>query len=74
MDYLISSADLAKRLGVAPSTVCQWVREGLIPAVRIRSNLFRYDYSNVREALDELRGWTKVEENPLAKPKKGARS
>lgn len=74
MERLISSAQLAERLGVVPSTICQWTREGLIPAVRIRSNLFRYDYSRVRESLERL-GQAKAEENPRfpGKPKKGAR-
>ena len=51
MDYLITTAELADRLRISIETVRLWSREGLIPAIRIRSNVVRYDYDDVCAAL-----------------------
>lgn len=48
---LLSPREMAERLGVGKTTLLQWVREGLVPCVRIRSNLLRFDPQAVVAAL-----------------------
>jgi excisionase family DNA binding protein len=50
---LISSGDVARRLGVTTRTVSRWVREGVLtPAFTTPGNKFRFRWS---EVVDQLR-------------------
>lgn len=53
MRSLVTAAELAARLGVSPATISSWTREGLIPVLRIRSNVYRYDFDAVLAALED---------------------
>lgn len=53
MDHLLTSAEIAERLRVSRATIGQWTRENIIPALRIRSNLYRYDFDQVVQALTD---------------------
>lgn len=55
MDQLLTTRELASRLRVSPTTVRHWTRAGLIPAIKIKSNVFRYDFTVVRAALERTR-------------------
>lgn len=48
---LIDTAELAKHLGIQPSTVRAWVRAGRIPAVRITPKVIRFDIGDVIKSL-----------------------
>lgn len=53
-DPLISSGEVARRLGVTTSTVSAWVRQGLItPAVRTAGGRLRFRWSQVERQLRE---------------------
>jgi len=49
---LVTTAMLAAVFGVHPQTIYKLVREGRIPAVRLRSAL-RFDIDEVKKALTE---------------------
>lgn len=50
---LLTAKGLAERLGVRPSTIRRWQREGRIPGVRISAKVVRYDFQAVLEAVNE---------------------
>ena len=50
---LLTAEQLADRLGVKPSTVKQWSRDGLIPANRLTPKVIRYDLDAVVASLEE---------------------
>jgi excisionase family DNA binding protein len=53
---LLSSTDLAKRLGINTRTVSRWVQEGkLTPAYTTPGGKYRWRWSDVRQQLG-LRG------------------
>jgi excisionase family DNA binding protein len=51
MTQWLKTADLAARLGVTARTVRAWVAQGLIPAVRIKPKVLRFDVAEVERAL-----------------------
>jgi len=51
MDHLLTTLEIAERFRVSTETIRLWSREGLIPAIRIRSNVVRYDYLQVLAVL-----------------------
>ena len=54
---LLTSADVAKRLGVTPQTVARWVRqERLTPAYVTPGNQYRFRWQDVRKQLVTTRG------------------
>ncbi|MBA2308551.1 MAG: helix-turn-helix domain-containing protein [Pseudonocardiales bacterium] len=55
-DRLITSGDVARRLGVGTRTVGAWVRRGwLRPAVTTPGGRYRFRWSEVTEQLREAR-------------------
>ena len=49
---LLTSADVAKRLGVTPQTIARWVRqERLTPAYVTPGNQYRFRWQDVRKQL-----------------------
>ena len=52
---LLTTAQLAGRLGLRPRTVQKWARTGRIPCVRISYKVIRYDWQKVFEALRSKR-------------------
>ena len=53
-ERLIGRGEVARRLGVAPSTVASWVRQGWItPAVRTAGGRLRFRFSDVERQLRE---------------------
>ena len=53
--HLITPRECAERLGVHPSTVTRWVRDGHLPAWRIAGTT-RIDWDEVVHVLVERRG------------------
>ena len=51
MEELLNTKELAIRLKVQPYTVRVWASEGLIPAIRIRPNVIRFDWDAVMVSL-----------------------
>ncbi|MFM9994956.1 MAG: helix-turn-helix domain-containing protein [Phycisphaerales bacterium] len=51
-EALLKTRELADRLRVRPNTVLHWVRDGVIPAVRIREKVLRFDAAQVLATLD----------------------
>lgn len=51
MGELITAAELAKRLHVAPNTVNTWSRMGVIPSLRVSARTVRFDVAKVMEAI-----------------------
>ncbi|MFT5430938.1 MAG: excisionase family DNA binding protein [Myxococcota bacterium] len=50
---LLTTREVASRLGVSTGTVCRWVHDGLIPGIRVRSNLLRFELAEVMGALKD---------------------
>ncbi len=42
--HLLTSQEVQDLMGISRRTLCQWVREGKCPAIRI-GRAYRYDYS-----------------------------
>ena len=55
MEQLLTTRELASRLRISPATVRHWTHAGLIPAIKIKSNVLRYDYDAVKAALERKR-------------------
>lgn len=53
-DY-INGSELALKLGVTPSAVSVWVREGIIPSLKLSQSLRRFKIEDVRSALSTWR-------------------
>ena len=56
MDKLRNAKELSELLGIAPRTLRLWTREGIVPAIKIRSNVIRYDLDAVLDALKKRQG------------------
>jgi excisionase family DNA binding protein len=53
---LLTSGEVAKRLGVAVATISSWVRQGrLTPAVTTMGGRYRFHWSEVQEQLRAAR-------------------
>jgi len=50
---LLSTAELAARLGVKPLTVRLWVLQGRIPEIRLSHKVRRFRWDDVLKALQE---------------------
>jgi excisionase family DNA binding protein len=50
---LLTTRELASRLRVSPTTVRHWTQAGLIPALKIKSNVYRFDLTAVMNALEK---------------------
>jgi excisionase family DNA binding protein len=53
---LLVREELAARLRVSPRTIQAWVRNGLIPVIRISSKVLRFDWDDVVAALKRKNG------------------
>lgn len=51
MKETATTRQVAEALGVAPTTVNAWVRQNIIPFVRLTRSTIRYDLNSVIEAL-----------------------
>ena len=54
-EELLTCKELAVRLRVRPSSVGAWARARRIPAIRIGRKVVRFDYEEVRRALQGQR-------------------
>jgi excisionase family DNA binding protein len=55
-EKLLSSGEIAKRLGVAPATISAWVRQGrLVPTVTTMGGRYRWAWSDVQRQMREQR-------------------
>ena len=50
-NVLLTCDQIAEEIGVQPSTIRTWVREGKIPALRITGKVVRFDRDDVIAAL-----------------------
>ena len=50
-DRLITTSELAERLGVTSDTIRKWTREGRIPCLRVGRKTLRFDLAAVLDAL-----------------------
>jgi len=48
---LLRPFELAERLKVSTATITKWRRAGRIPAIQVNATVFRYDYTEVLQAL-----------------------
>ena len=48
---LLTSSELADRLGIKPATVLDWYRKGRIPALKISPKVLRFNLTEVLAAL-----------------------
>jgi excisionase family DNA binding protein len=56
LEPLLTSGDVAKRLGVAVATISAWVRQGrLTPAVTTMGGRYRFRWSEVQDQLRAAR-------------------
>jgi len=49
---LIKKAELAKRFGVSPRTVDNWVKRRLIPYIALSSRLHLFDPEAIQQAIE----------------------
>ena len=52
---LLTAEELAKRLGLKPATVLLWHRKGFFPGRRLSYKVLRFDWLEVRAAMEECR-------------------
>lgn len=52
----LTTNEVARLLRVRPGTLRRWVRDGVIPVVRIKPKVMRFDASAVRRALADRKG------------------
>lgn len=53
---LLSSGEIARRIGVAPATISAWVRQGrLVPTVTTMGGRYRWHWSDVQRQMREQR-------------------
>jgi predicted site-specific integrase-resolvase len=53
---LLSSGEVARRIGVAPATISAWVRQGrLVPTVTTMGGRYRWRWSDVERQMREQR-------------------
>jgi hypothetical protein len=51
---LLSSGEIARRIGVAPATISAWVRQGrLVPTVTTMGGRYRWRWSDVQRQMRE---------------------
>lgn len=55
-ETLLKPSELAKRLSVSTATVTKWRRTGVIPSIKINAVTFRFEPSEVIEALRRREG------------------
>jgi excisionase family DNA binding protein len=55
--------DMAKHFAVSVSTARAWIRQGLVPALKV-GGVYRFKLSEVEDALRNIRG-DEVEEEPV---------
>jgi excisionase family DNA binding protein len=48
---IITKVIVAERLTVTPRTVEEWVRKGIIPAIKLTGKAIRYHWPSVEKAL-----------------------
>jgi excisionase family DNA binding protein len=53
MSDVLNSTDLARQLGVTPSTVLAWARRGWIPCLRAGRRPVLFDVAAVKQAMAE---------------------
>ena len=51
MKTLMSATDVAAHVGIKPSTVKRWARQGRIPSMRLTDRVVRFDPEAVEKAL-----------------------
>ena len=54
MDRLLTVADLAERLKIAPGSIYHWVAQGRLPFIRFSARCIRFRESDVASLLDRL--------------------
>jgi len=54
MEKLLTVADLAERLKIAPGSIYHWVAQGRLPCIRFSKRCLRFRESEVSSLLDEL--------------------
>jgi excisionase family DNA binding protein len=52
-DDLLSTTELARRLGIRPQTIRNWVLQGKIPELRLSHKVRRFRWKDVLRALQE---------------------
>jgi hypothetical protein len=53
---LLSSGEIARRIGVAPATISAWVRQGrLVPTITTMGGRYRWHWSDVQRQMREQR-------------------
>jgi excisionase family DNA binding protein len=66
--------DVAKHFAVSISTVRAWIRQDLVPALKV-GGVYRFKISEVEEAIRKLNGGDLVKENAdgslVTRPKEG---
>lgn|SRR4051812_3957355 len=51
---LLSSGEIARRIGVAPATISAWVRQGrLVPTITTMGGRYRWHWSDVQRQMRE---------------------
>jgi len=53
MTDLLTADELAARLKVKASTVREWMRRGVIPAIRLTPKVIRFDLDQVLKTMSE---------------------
>lgn len=52
---LLKTKDVARRLGVSPRTVAGWIRDGILPAVKMNNHSWRVREDDLEEFIEGQR-------------------
>ena len=59
----LTAIELAEQLQIAPETVRQWTRRGVIPSLRLSAKVIRYEPEEVLAALRSRSGASRSEDS-----------
>ena len=55
---LLSGVEAARRLGIAPKTLWEWVQKGIIPQVKFPGTKVKYDIKDIDKLIEKYKSFS----------------